>query len=106
MSPVAVYISLIILLVLALTVIGLVATGFGSLRNLRHDFDDLASVISVIHDSRRLKLWVKEHPEPAEWTGRGAEGMPKVTLGAFSGSEGAERWGVEIVGHEGVEQTF
>ncbi|KAK5559571.1 hypothetical protein LTR46_002613 [Exophiala xenobiotica] len=100
MSPVAVYLSLVILLVLMLVTLFVYSVGYRRFRKLRHDFDNLASVVSVICDSERLRAWVNEHPDPETWTERArARGgqVPLVRLGMFMGSDGVERWGIAIV---------
>jgi len=76
------------------------SVGYRRFRKLRHDFDDLASVVSVVCDSESLRAWVTEHPDPETWTERArARGgqVPLVRLGMFLGSDGVERWGIEIV---------
>lgn len=98
MSPIAVYISLIILLILGLITILVYCVGYRHLRKLRHDFDDLASVISVVYDSPKLQRWVQEHPDPKQWTRRTAPSQaPRVQLGPFVGSDDRKLWGIEVV---------
>ena len=103
MSPVAVYISLSILFILMCITVFVHLAGYKNFKNLRHDFDDLASVIAVVYDSEKLRQWVREHPDEKEWSKkmlrRGDEG-PNVRLGTFVGSDGQETWGVEIVEEE------
>ncbi|KAJ4529589.1 hypothetical protein HRR86_003382 [Exophiala dermatitidis] len=101
MSPVAVYISMIILLILSLVTLLVYLVGYRHLRKLRYDFDDLASVISVVYDSTKLQRWVQDHPDPKDWTRRTADGqVPRVQLGPFPGSTGQEIWGIEVVDTE------
>ncbi|EXJ77095.1 hypothetical protein A1O3_10253 [Capronia epimyces CBS 606.96] len=98
MSPVAAYISLIILFILALVTMLVYCVGYRHLRKLRYDFDNLANVISVVYDSPKLQRWIQQHPDPKEWTRRSGPGpMPRVQLGPFKGSGGREVWGIEIV---------
>ena len=98
MSPVAVYISLAILFVLACITIFIYVAGHEHFKNLRHGFDDLASVIAVVYASEGLRQWVRENPDVGAWVGKKAEeGGPRVSLGVFRGADGQEKWGVEIV---------
>ena len=97
MSPVAVYISLVILFILMCITIFIYAAGYKHFKNLRHDFDDLASVIAVVYESEKLREWVRENPGVGEWRRKRKEaGTPRVRLGVFRGGDGEERWGVEL----------
>ena len=105
MSPVAVYISLVILFILACITVFIYAAGYQHFKNLRHDFDDLASVIAVVYGSEKLREWVRENPDVGMRVGKQKkEYGPKVRLGVFNGADGEERWGVELVDGEEKEQ--
>ena len=98
MSPVAAYISLIILFILICITLFIYVAGNKHFKSLRHDFDDLASVIAVVHDSERLRAWVRAHPDEREWGRKARKRVgPYVRLGTFVGSDGRETWGVEVV---------
>ncbi|KIW24164.1 uncharacterized protein PV07_09894 [Cladophialophora immunda] len=108
MSPAAVYVSLSILFVLGLITLLVYLLGYRYFRHLRHDFDNLASVVALVYDSPKLQAWVRTHPDPRQWGGSlrtsgVAADMPLVRLGTFIGTAGHERWGIEIV-DEGVDE--
>ncbi|KIW10142.1 hypothetical protein PV08_11103 [Exophiala spinifera] len=108
MSPVAVYLSLSILFVLIVVTLFVYTFGYALFRNLRSRFENLAGVVSVVADSERLRRWVRDHPNPETWgreRTRSGHEAPLVKLGTFVGSDGNERWGIEIV-TDGEEKNW
>ncbi|KAK6373895.1 hypothetical protein LTS17_007864 [Exophiala oligosperma] len=106
MSPVAVYLSLVILVLLILVTSFVYTFGYRLFRKLRSSFENLADVVGVVCDSERLRRWVRDHPDPKSWVervhehGRDDARVPLVRLGMFIGSDGMERWGIELVALE------
>lgn len=98
MAPVAVYLSLSILLILAVITIVISLLAYPHFKLLQHNFEDLGSVIHVVHASEKLQNWVEAHPDPAQWSTKVDNGQaPYVRLGPFVGRGGTETWGLEIV---------
>jgi hypothetical protein len=98
MAPVAVYLSLAILLILAVITIVISLLAYPHFKLLQHNFEDLGSIISVVHASEKLQSWVQAHPDPAQWSTKVDNGQtPYVRLGPFVGRGGTETWGIEIV---------
>jgi len=102
MAPVAVYLTLGILLILAVIAIVIILLAYPHFKLLHQNFEDLGSIISVVYASEKLQAWVQTHPDPAQWSkkvdGKHETGQtPLVRLGPFTGRGGVETWGIEIV---------
>lgn len=104
MEPVAVYLTLGILLILAVITIVIILLAYPHFKLLQHNFEDLASTISVVYASEKLQTWVQTHPDPAQWSEKASStsknyngDTPYVRLGPFVGRGGAETWGIEII---------
>ncbi|KAI9796263.1 MAG: hypothetical protein M1833_006432 [Piccolia ochrophora] len=108
MSPAAVILSLVILVFLFLTAMVTYFYHYRYFKALPRDVDSIASVLAFAYDSPALLQWVAEREDmnaqpgprskprvPLPW--RATEGGPLVGMGRFRGSEGKERWGIELV---------
>ncbi|KAK5046978.1 hypothetical protein LTR84_006920 [Exophiala bonariae] len=98
MAPVAVYLTLSILLILAIITVVITLMAYPHFKLLNHNFDDLCSVIAVVYASEKLQRWVRANPEPGQWSEKQVHGQtPYVRLGRYVGSGGVETWGIDLV---------
>lgn len=100
MAPVAVYLTLSILLVLAIITIVITLMAYPHFKLLHQNFDNLGSVVAVVYASEKLQQWIRAHPGPAQWREKGVQGQRLfVRLGRYVGLGGIETWGIDVVDH-------
>ncbi|OJD31470.1 uncharacterized protein BKCO1_4800063 [Diplodia corticola] len=94
MNPVAVWLSIGVLVWLIVTtgVVGAMQRKY--LRNLESDVECVADVLALVAGSERLLAWVSE--KGAEGQEGGKEGVV-TKLGWFEDGRGGRRWGIEVV---------
>jgi hypothetical protein len=103
-SPVALFLSVTILAILLVFTIVIYVVQNNQLKLLPRDFDSPASLLAAVYASEKLKSWAAQRvvtQKGARWE-KIRENLDHepvaASMGYFSGADGKEHWGIELVG--------
>ncbi|KAF1943901.1 hypothetical protein EJ02DRAFT_510651 [Clathrospora elynae] len=98
-SPSALFLSVSIILFLIISTLVIYLGQHSQFRLLPRDFDSPASLFAAVYASEKLKAWGKRQHEGSH-TGKQyqIDDDVAVRMGYFTGVDGEEHWGIEVVG--------
>lgn len=104
MSQVAVFLCSSLLVFLILVTVVMYTANHGHCKKLPRDVDTLASALAFVHGSEKLLAWAETAPRTKPWyktlfsrSSDPAAAATMARIGPFTGSDGVERWGIELV---------
>jgi hypothetical protein len=102
MSSVSVYLCLSLLEFLLVVTAVMYVVNLGRMKELPRNVDTLASTLAFVHGSEKLLAWTATAPKTPPWyktllLNNSGTRQPKARIGYFTGSDGVERWGIELV---------
>lgn len=110
-SEPALFVSIGILIFLMISTIVIYLLNNSQLRLLPRDYDSPASLLASVYASEKLKAWAKERHEkqtlrqisrrwPWKRSAVDDDDDVNVKMGYFTGADGDQHWGIEIVDDE------